>query len=402
MTVETKFADFFSKNARIFMEMGLDGLTDWFQIIPAPGSFTHPMYGKVVIDEGDLQEFVENFKANIYQAHIPIDAEHQSKLSGALAYFKELKVGENNSGVYARAELTERGKKLLNDGGFRYFSPEFYSLWKDPATDEVHRNVLTGGAFTTKPFFKDKALKPVMMSELLEVQQYTHLDVGDVHVDELIDEEDEEDEPTKKKVVQNKEKTMSDKTDEKTVEATPDNSAEYERKFSELSTQNESLVGQLRSMSEANAALMTRVEKMESDDRQRRFSEMVMGRGGENDGNPWPGGVEKHVPFLEKLAKTFGEESEDFKQYISIQNEQAKILGESKLFTEVGVTSKESPAAQAASGSIEAETKKFAEANSISEAEALPRVLAANPKLYAEYNKQHMRRAQSSSPRQDD
>jgi len=48
---------------------------------------------------------------------------------------------------------------------FKFFSPEFFDEWKDPASGEVYSDVAIGGALTTRPFFKEKSLRPLVASE---------------------------------------------------------------------------------------------------------------------------------------------------------------------------------------------------------------------------------------------
>jgi hypothetical protein len=149
---------------RYFVELDKDGLTDWVKVAPAPGTWEHKRYGHLSITPAVLKDYETNFKANVYQEHIPIDAEHQTKLSGALAYYRDLEARPD--GLFAKLELTDRGQELLDGNAFKYFSPEMYDEWTDPASGITHKNVLTGGAFTTRPWFKDKSLPPVKMSEL--------------------------------------------------------------------------------------------------------------------------------------------------------------------------------------------------------------------------------------------
>lgn len=163
---------------RFFVELGDDGLTEWVQVIPGPGTWTHPRYGKLIITNESLERFVENFKRGVYQEHIPIDAEHKTKATGAYAYYREMKVGHDGQpGVWARLELTERGKAALDGGGFRYFSPEIYDEWQEPVTGQVYKDVVVGGAFTTRPFYKDSSLQPIPLSELAFCQM--GMDMGD-------------------------------------------------------------------------------------------------------------------------------------------------------------------------------------------------------------------------------
>jgi hypothetical protein len=77
----------------------------------------------------------------------------------AIGWFKEV-TDRGVKGLYAFVEWTEEGKKLLNDGAFKYFSPEFYEQYSDPETGEKRSHVLVGGALTNRPYFRE--LDPVV------------------------------------------------------------------------------------------------------------------------------------------------------------------------------------------------------------------------------------------------
>jgi hypothetical protein len=62
-------------------------------------------------------------------------------------------------------EWTDRGRAFFKDDRFRYFSPEWYDRWEDPATRAQHSDVAIGGAICTRPFFKPPALRPLFASE---------------------------------------------------------------------------------------------------------------------------------------------------------------------------------------------------------------------------------------------
>ena len=133
-------------------------------IFPIPGIYAHPQFGKIHVTREDSQELIDNFNAGVYQEHIPIDAEHETKLSGAVGWITSLTMNKDGS-VEAAIDWNDRGEALLEDDRFKYFSPEWFAEWKDPATEEVFSNVLAGGAITTKPFFKDDALRPLVATE---------------------------------------------------------------------------------------------------------------------------------------------------------------------------------------------------------------------------------------------
>lgn len=165
------------REARLLHETVWDfgDIPEWIQVIPNPGKWDHPKYGKITIDAADLKEFERNFRGHVYQEHIPVDAEHETKQSGACGWYEDVRVGgpKGEPGLWAKVDWTDRGEKLLKEERFKYFSPEWFDSWTDPATGKVYHNVLVGGALTTRPFFKDESLVPLVAAEgyLWEVQK---------------------------------------------------------------------------------------------------------------------------------------------------------------------------------------------------------------------------------------
>ncbi len=158
-----------AQGSRLFLDVAWNfgDIPDWIQVIPGPGKWKHPTYGDIDLAMADLREFKRNFDNGVYQEHIPVDAEHQTKESGAVGWYKELRLGgpKGEPGLWAKVEWTDRGTELLQDGRFKYFSPEWFDKWTDPANGKTYANVLCGGALTTRPFFKDKSLAPVLSTE---------------------------------------------------------------------------------------------------------------------------------------------------------------------------------------------------------------------------------------------
>lgn len=164
--------------ARLIFATELSKLPEWIHYLPAPGSYRHPAYGELLITPDSNSRIVNNFAARVYGQDLPIDAEHQTKMSGALGYIREMRL--TAGGVEARIEWTERGRGLLRTGQFKYFSPEYYEWWQDPVDSRVYQNVAIGGAVTTRPFFKERVLKPlftfhegVFMSSTSETEDLT-------------------------------------------------------------------------------------------------------------------------------------------------------------------------------------------------------------------------------------
>lgn len=139
-------------------------ITDEIHVVPT-GEWEHPVYGEMKITPANIAEFKKNFddKARL---KLPITAGHDNGMSGgelpAIGWFREV-YDRGVNGLWAFVEWTEDGKKLLADGAFKYFSPEFYEEYRDPETGEKRNHVLVGGALTNRPYFKE--LEPVAASE---------------------------------------------------------------------------------------------------------------------------------------------------------------------------------------------------------------------------------------------
>src|SRR5579884_3549329 len=130
----------------------------WIPFLPPTGQL-----GSIAFNRERNREFVENFKRRVYQKHIPINAEHQTKLSGALGYIADMRLNDDGS-ADALMDWTERGRRLVEDGAFKYVSPEVYATWTDPATGRRFNNVIIGGALTNHPKFKSLTLEEHTMS----------------------------------------------------------------------------------------------------------------------------------------------------------------------------------------------------------------------------------------------
>ncbi|MEA2056901.1 MAG: phage protease [Patescibacteria group bacterium] len=154
---------------KLITHIKLGEKTDGVSIIEVmhEGHWEHSVYGTVEITEQDIDKFVENFNKKVRKIDIAIDQEHEPT-KGAAGWFKELKkVVENGiTKLKATIEWTGLGKQLLNDGVYRYFSPEFDYNYEDPETHEVYENVLLGGGLTNRPYFKN--LAPITMSENMQ------------------------------------------------------------------------------------------------------------------------------------------------------------------------------------------------------------------------------------------
>lgn len=151
----------FPINLQSFAETASGEVPREIHVLPV-GNWSHPGYGPIVISREDIAEFKANFEKGL-RRDIPITEGHEvMDEKPAVGWFTEL-IDRGANGLYAVVEWTEKGKTLLAEKSYKYFSPEFYSEYEDPETRVIHSNVLVGGALTNKPYFKE--LDAVVMSE---------------------------------------------------------------------------------------------------------------------------------------------------------------------------------------------------------------------------------------------
>ncbi len=125
------------------------------------GEWDHTEYGKVTVDSTVLNEVVKNFKANVRGVDLAVDENHEPDHK-ALGRVRDVyKKGKDQ--LYATIELTRQGAEILTQGLYKYFSPEIYFTKIDEETGKIVKNLLVGGAFTNRPFFKN--MEPMMASE---------------------------------------------------------------------------------------------------------------------------------------------------------------------------------------------------------------------------------------------
>lgn len=331
---------------RLFNQFEFGELPLWIPFLPRPGRYKHPRYGEVAITRERNERFVGHVNGRTYGQDLPVDAEHETKLSGALAYIKEARVNGDGS-ADARVEWTDRGRTMVGGGRFKYFSPEWYDAWTDPATGQRHEDVAIGGALTTRPFFKEGAMRPLIASERGLAAGGDDFQQGDGTV-------------------------MSEK--EKELEG---RLAALEAEIKARQAAEQAATSQAQQLAEQNKKLSEQVATMQADARRQRFTELTAPA----DGPAWFG--EGHVAILETLANTFGEDSTQFKGYVQQQQAIAEQLAMSELFRERG---SDRSGDGGALGRIEAETRKLmAEDKNLTYEQAYTAVLERNPKLYNEY-----------------
>lgn len=129
------------------------------------------------------------------------------------------------------------------------------------------------------------------------------------------------------------------------------------------------------------ADLTDRVASMERDARHKRFTDLVAGRGGSNDGQPWFGDPEKHVAILETLADIAGEDGEQVMQYIEQQTGIAAQLASSNLFAELGSSAGSDDDTTEARITALVKEKRKSEPR-LTREQAVSQVYSENPDLY--------------------
>lgn len=125
--------------------------------------------GQIEIKESDLAEFVENFNNDVVGTQLAVDINHDPNHK-AFAWFSSVrKVGDKLMATFK--DFTEEGKKLILEGGFKYFSVEIDNGFERiiSGTKKAFKNVLRGVALTNRPV--DKEIAPTFFSENLTPQK---------------------------------------------------------------------------------------------------------------------------------------------------------------------------------------------------------------------------------------
>jgi len=125
------------------------------------GKWNHPLYWQIEITKESIDEMKKNFDSNVRGVDLAVDENHDPQHK-ALGWFREVtKKGKDT--LFATIELTKKGAEVMTEGAYKYFSPEIVFNKKDEETGEITRNLLLGGAFTNRPFFK--AMQPLLANE---------------------------------------------------------------------------------------------------------------------------------------------------------------------------------------------------------------------------------------------
>ena len=145
------------------------GIPTTIHLIPV-GQWDHDLYGPILITASDIREFEQNFNMNVRKG-VFITAGHEG--------FQELpavgwitKVESRADGLWGDVDWNDMGKEALSDKQFKFYSPEFYRDYEDPQNHQLYRNVMTGGALTKSPYFKE--LEALVMSDKIAITKTKH------------------------------------------------------------------------------------------------------------------------------------------------------------------------------------------------------------------------------------
>jgi hypothetical protein len=379
------------KGWRLFIEHSFNAdagepLPDWIPYLPVPVKAKHAVYGDVAFTTERNAHMVDNFKSGVYQTRIPLDAEHQTKMSGAMAWITDMRTNADNS-VDALVEWTDRGERMLKGGRYRYISPEFFPTWRDPVTDEVHNDVAIGGAMTVRPFLKEDYLRPLVATEkgIFAVDEERSDESTVVFLSIQESEEAMGDEVVVDKIEVPEVEVLQ--LDEPVLETQEQGYTELQHKFSELQS---ALAGEAEKRKEAEVQSQKlteildksnqRIAAMEESALIKRFNEIV------ESGNRWFGETDLHVSIMRAFSESFGEDSDEFRNYVGQQEAFAQNIQKSELFKEIGhgrqnndVTAEDELATKARE--LQVQRPELTDAQAYSEA------TLANPAIYDRHTK---------------
>lgn len=396
---------------------------EWIPFLPKPGEYNSPKYGDIFITRERNENFIRNFEDGVYQESLPISSEHiDADQDGAYGWIEEMRMNEDGS-VDAKVTWTDRGTEAIENDRFRYFSPEFHDVYKDNK-EEIHKDVAVGGALTTRPFFKEDELRPLVASDgvltfsegessitfttaahrrRLELQMSAQ-DSGDTGTPKPTafekfkegltsfianfkeDAEPASIAPTGDPAPKDEPVTASD--DGKNTVTDADRVATLEAENAALKARETRDGTDLKTANE-------RIALLEVKDEVSTFTEIVLGEG--NPEGRWFGKVENHVKHMRSLKKAFGEDSEELKHYIASQKAQVTAMNTAGLFDERGSDfgADASDAADTPTGAL-AQMKAMAE-KLVSEApadapitieQAMVRISKENPDLKKKHREQ--------------
>lgn len=375
---------------------------DRIPLMPKPSTHKHASYGDIVITKARNKRFAKNINDHVYQEKIPIDLEHQLKLSGAAGYITNAEVNADGS-VDGLVEWTDLGREAIENDRYAYVSPEWYDSWTHPMSEETFADVVIGAALTTRPFFKEESLRPLIANE-------AGLQFGDVpkvhdkeiilhftalapvkgesmstkaqieaaralvkaadlkQAGEAVEGKSEEDIKAARSLIAAEDARIAKEAKEK--EDKPDAPVDP-KNFAEVTAQLKQMTERVAKAEADVKKANERADKTEKENRAMQFGDMV---------KEWPGERQENVDHLEFLflASEEGLESSVYKSHVKTMNAAAAQLKSAGLFTEIGSAAGGESAA--VTGEIEtAVTKKMSEDTKMTKEQAFTAVWETLP-----------------------
>lgn len=125
------------------------------------GENLRPIGGSITIDDAMLEEMVANWRGAsapplpVYKTHAHLDEDvsalERAELSKAYGYLTDFRV--TAAGLEAKTEWTPAGKRMVDEGEFAFWSPEWQPRHRDRRTGEAKGWWLSGTALCSNPFF---------------------------------------------------------------------------------------------------------------------------------------------------------------------------------------------------------------------------------------------------------
>lgn len=134
--------------------------TKWVHALPL-GSYSHPVFGPINIDQDRVKRFADNVKAKVRGIDPSINYNHDNNdKDGASGWVKDAEARSN--GLWLFVDFVVDAAEKIRQKKFKYFSIEFVDEWID-AQGKKFQDVVLGGALTNRPFMKN--LVPINLSE---------------------------------------------------------------------------------------------------------------------------------------------------------------------------------------------------------------------------------------------
>ena len=148
--------------------------TSWVEVF-REGEWNHPKWGIIKGTKKLFNDFIDNWKNNVLGRDIALDKTHNPE-DGATGWVKDMKIVGDR--LKALVEWTPWGLDLIENKGFKYFSPEYRDSYIDKENGKEYKNVLFGGGITNRPFLTK--LAPIILSEDMDVfQKHENIEFDD-------------------------------------------------------------------------------------------------------------------------------------------------------------------------------------------------------------------------------